>query len=78
MNQARLLKWAVIICQFPLKMLFGGWLPPYPEPHFSQYKFKSNQNLTLDLYHELTRNRAVCVCVCVCVYEFLDLVELRK
>jgi len=47
--------WRIHIWQIHLKMLLPR-NPPYLETHISQYKFKLNQTLMLDLYHEIPRS----------------------
>ena len=44
----------LVLWQFLLKILHSR-NPPNPEPQIPRYKFKSNPNLNLNSYHEITQ-----------------------
>ena len=58
-----------ILCQFPLKMLHSR-NPQNSEIHILRYKFKSNQNLDLNLYRKIPRNLSFSISVVLhCFHE---------
>ena len=46
------------------------WHPPNPEIRISEYKFKLNQNLNVNMYHEIPRNLSSSIWLFLGVQQF--------